>query len=123
MSVFPELKTARFMSLTTFKKAGTAVSTPVWFAQEGDKLFVYTLARSGKVKRIRNSGQVTIAPCTASGKVTGGVANGTARILSTDEGRHADAVLNKKYGIIKRALTFFNRIQGGQSVYLEIVAR
>jgi len=45
----------QYLNLETFRKNGAAVKTPVWFVQDGDAIFVRTLANSGKVKRIRNN--------------------------------------------------------------------
>ena len=62
----------RFVSLTTFRKTGEAVSTPVWIARDGDALVVTTPAGSGKVKRLRNSPRVALRPCDRMGRVTEG---------------------------------------------------
>ncbi|MBC7402397.1 MAG: PPOX class F420-dependent oxidoreductase [Microbacteriaceae bacterium] len=59
----------RFISLTTFRKTGDAVSTPVWVARDGDDLVVTTPATSGKVKRLRNSGRVEMRVCDRMGRV------------------------------------------------------
>lgn len=61
----------RYLNLQTFRRSGAAVSTPVWFAAQADRLYVYSLARAGKVKRIRNDARVRIAPCNAFGKIEG----------------------------------------------------
>jgi PPOX class probable F420-dependent enzyme len=61
----------RYLSLTTYRRDGTAVATPVWFVEEDDRLLVQTDATSEKVKRIRANPQVTIAVCSASGRVRG----------------------------------------------------
>lgn len=60
----------RFVSLTTFRKSGDAVSTPVWIARDGDELIVTTPRRSGKVKRLRNDARVTLVPCDRRGRVS-----------------------------------------------------
>ena len=49
----------RFVSLTTFRRTGEPVSTPVWIAANGTDLIVTTPKESGKVKRRR-----TIPGCT-----------------------------------------------------------
>ena len=41
----------RFVSLTTFRRSGAPVSTPVWASRDGDLLVVLTPVGSGKVKR------------------------------------------------------------------------
>jgi PPOX class probable F420-dependent enzyme len=57
-----------FVSLTTFRKSGAAVSTPVWIARDGDQLIVTTPAESGNVKRLRNSSRVELQACSRMGK-------------------------------------------------------
>ena len=84
--------------LTTFRKNGTPVPTPVWVVRIGDELRVWTIRDSGKVKRIRRSGRAQIAPCTFRGKPRGQSVDATARMLPDSE---APAVLNalaSKYG-------------------------
>ncbi|MEV5447304.1 PPOX class F420-dependent oxidoreductase, partial [Streptomyces sp. NPDC052644] len=57
------LAAEKYVLLTTFRKDGRAVSTPVWAVRDDDTLAVWTVADSGKVKRIRRDGTVTVAPC------------------------------------------------------------
>ena len=59
----------RFVLLTTYRRSGEAVSTPVWVAREGDALVVLTPARSGKAKRLRRDPRVQVQPCGRFGKV------------------------------------------------------
>jgi hypothetical protein len=87
----------KYISLVTFRKNGQKVATPVWFGEEGDKLYVMTRSDMGKTKRIRNNPQVTVAPCTMRGKVTGPVSAATARILPLEEQAHARQTVNRKY--------------------------
>jgi PPOX class probable F420-dependent enzyme len=56
----------QYLNLETFRKSRFGVRTPVWFAQDGETIFVHTLTNTGKAKRIRNHGQVNIAPCKIS---------------------------------------------------------
>ena len=96
---FPTLNRARFVSLSTFRKTGVAVSTPVWIAAEGDDLLVTTPSGSGKLKRLRNNPRVEMQPCSRMGKVAGGapVVTGTATIES--ETPALEAIFKKKYGV------------------------
>ncbi len=71
----------KYISLATFRKSGVKVATPVWFGEDGGKLYVMTLSKMGKTKRIRNNPQVTVAPCTMRGKLTGPEIAAIARIL------------------------------------------
>lgn len=87
----------KYVSLTTFRKAGAGVPTPVWFGEDNGKLYVMTRGTMGKTKRIRNNPKVQVAPCTVRGKVTGEQLPATARILPPEEHRHAREVINRKY--------------------------
>jgi PPOX class probable F420-dependent enzyme len=60
-----------FLNLETFYKDGRGVKTPVWFVQDGEKLYVRTVAGSWKVKRARNQPAVKIVPCKAQGQPIG----------------------------------------------------
>jgi PPOX class probable F420-dependent enzyme len=71
MITFNQLTQQQYVSLETFRKNGTGVKTPVWFVQDGDTLFVRTIANSGKVKRIRSNGHVNIAHCKSDGTLIG----------------------------------------------------
>ena len=73
------------------------MATPVWFGEDDDKLYVMTRSDMGKTKRIRNNPQVTVAPCTIRGKVTGPEVAATARILSEEEHARARKAINRKY--------------------------
>ncbi|OOB90237.1 PPOX class F420-dependent oxidoreductase [Rathayibacter sp. VKM Ac-2630] len=82
-----DLAGASFVSLTTFRRTGVGVSTPVWIARDGDDLIVTTPRQSGKVKRLRNDPRVTLVPCDRRGRVKEGasVVEGTARIVSDQD--------------------------------------
>lgn len=87
----------KYISLTTFRKTGVGVPTPVWFGEEDGKLFVMTRSDMGKAKRIRNNPRVKVAPCTIRGKVTGPEFGATARVLPPEEHRRARKTINRKY--------------------------
>ncbi|OEJ24324.1 PPOX class F420-dependent enzyme [Streptomyces agglomeratus] len=88
-----------YVSLTTFRKNGTGVATPVWAASDGTELYVWTKADSWKVKRIRNDRRVVVTVCDARGRVKEGApsAEGTARLLDADGLRKARKLLAGKY--------------------------
>jgi len=96
---FPTLSRARFVSLTTFRKTGVAVSTPVWIAMDGDDLLVTTPSGSGKLKRLRNNPSVEMRPCSRMGKVDDDapVVIGTA--TTEPETPALEAIFKKKYGL------------------------
>ena len=112
---------AKYVSLETFRKTGVGVRTPVWFAQEGDTFYVYTLPDSGKVKRIRNNGKVRVAPCNMRGDVRGAWVDARARICSdAGEASHGQDLLIGKYGLMKRIGDFFSGLRGRTQMVLAI---
>jgi PPOX class probable F420-dependent enzyme len=101
-ATFNALYDESYINLTTFRKNGNAVPTPVWFAQnmESGILYFETDPNSGKIKRLRHTSRVTLAPCTARGKTTGEVIEGNARqVKDTAEMFRARGALHRKYGI------------------------
>ena len=93
----------KYISLTTFRKSGAKVATPVWFGEDGDKLYVMTRSDMGKTKRVRNNPQVRVAPCTIRGKVTGPESAATVRILPPEDHAHARQAINQKYWLARLA--------------------
>ncbi len=127
ISPFAPLIAKSFASLTTFRKTGVAVATAIWFSLENDTIYIYTDAKSGKVKRIRHTSRVTLAPCKASGKVTGDAIEATASIISDpQEIARAEASLARKYGFQWHALHLIGRItdvfqrEKGEDTFLRI---
>jgi PPOX class probable F420-dependent enzyme len=78
---FAALESARFLSLTTYRRSGAPVATPMGPIVRDGKLYFFTPVQSGKVRRLRNNPQVEVAPCTRSGKVTGPAVAGLALLL------------------------------------------
>jgi PPOX class probable F420-dependent enzyme len=87
----------KYISLTTYRRDGTDVATPVWFVQEGDRLLVRTGTASGKAKRIRRNPAVRVAACTASGQLRGQQVSGVVRVLSGSEADAAGRLITRKY--------------------------
>lgn len=94
-----ELGRARYVSLTTFRKDGTPVATPVWVAADGRELYVWTRSDSWKVKRIRNNGRVTVVACDVRGRVVEGAAvvEGMARPLDGPGLARVRKLMSRKY--------------------------
>ncbi len=112
----------KYLNLETFKKDGTGVKTPVWFAADPSssldstdaKLYVYTIGVSGKVKRIRNNPRVKVAPCDMRGKVLGDWVDAQAQIVAGEEDIRGVRLLNKKYFPWKQLLDFFAKFRNRQ---------
>ncbi len=102
----------KYLSVTTFKRDGTPVATPVWFVAEGGRLLIYTNPDSFKVKRMRRNASVMVAPCNATGRLRGDPAPATVEFLPADENDHVMALINHKYRVDKvLKLPFYNLVQ------------
>ena len=103
----------RYLGLATFRRSGAEVRTPVWFARAGETLYVFTAGGSGKVKRLRHSPRVRVAPCDARGALRGEWRDGVARLV-TDGATiaRAQAALRAKYGWQLRLLDLVSRLTG-----------
>lgn len=103
----------RFASLTTFKKDGSPVATPVWVTRDGNAIVVITPVESYKVKRLRRDPRVLLVPCGRTGKVREGErpVEGTAEIVTDagETGRMTD-LIRRKYGLEYRVIMFVERV-------------
>lgn len=97
----PALDTVRYIRLTTFRRNGTAVHTPVWFAPVQGGWGVITETDAGKVKRIRAGSRVVIAPCDARGRVTDGAPEWTAsaRLVTGGEAVAVRRAVRRRYRV------------------------
>ena len=112
---------AKYALLTTFRRDGTPVPTPVWFGIADGKLYARSEASVGKVKRIRADAHARVAPCTVRGKPLGPATEATARVLDDAEAQHAEAALQANYGLGRRIYESGGERLGIDTVYLEIV--
>jgi PPOX class probable F420-dependent enzyme len=103
---------AQYVALTTFRRDGTPVTTPVWAAAEGNSLYIFSNPNAGKVKRLRNSSRAAVAPCTATGTITGSSLPAEALILPSDQMPMVWALLIKKYGVPARLFAAYDRVRG-----------
>lgn len=118
--LFAALHDQQFANLTTFRKSGAPVATPVWFALNNGKVYVMTAASTGKIKRIRNDPRVQLAPSDRRGQQLGPPVDAQARILPDSETALALQSLNRKYGLVKRIFDMFMSLRRVQRVFLEI---
>jgi PPOX class probable F420-dependent enzyme len=111
----------RTVLLTTFRRDGTPVKTPVSIAVDGDRAFIRTWDSAGKAKRIRNNPEVTIAPCTAGGRLTGPPVPAKARILIGQESARAGRLLAGKYPILHGLVVpLIHRLRGNTTTHIEL---
>jgi PPOX class probable F420-dependent enzyme len=116
------LGTWGYIMLTTFRRDGTPVACPVWWAPSSDarRLYVVTALASGKVKRIRHNAHVALAPCTHSGEVRGPTLDATARMLPTAESQPAADAIVRRYGWLAHMFRFFWWVGRRPAVFIEI---
>ena len=65
--------------LTTFRRTGQPVTSPVSLAVRKGRAYFVTAADSGKAKRLAHTVGIELTPCTAAGKPLGGTVAGRAR--------------------------------------------
>jgi PPOX class probable F420-dependent enzyme len=105
-STFADLASEKYISLETFRRSGQGVATPVWFVLDRDRVYVYTVADSGKVKRIGNNPRVRVAACGVRGALKGPWFDGVGAFVEGDERVRANRLLDRKY-LLKRLGNLF----------------
>jgi len=115
-----DLTNGQYISVETYRRNGQAVRTPMWFAEDRGRLYVYSLANAGKVKRLRHTGRVRVAPCSVRGHLQGDWVAGKARILERAEASTAQRLLRQKYGLLKAFGDWYSWLTGRQRVTVEI---
>ncbi|POX54491.1 PPOX class F420-dependent oxidoreductase [Streptomyces sp. Ru71] len=107
------LGAGKYLLLTSYRRNGTPVSTPVWVVRDGDTLGVWTTADSWKVKRIRARADVLVGPCDARGNPTGEQVPGTAEITDAATVGRYRGLIARKYGILGRLTLLGSRLRRG----------
>ncbi len=108
-----DLGAARYLLLTTYRRDGSAVATPVWVVSDGAALGVWTATGSGKVKRIRNNAAVTVAACTARGRPLGPSATGRAEVLDAGGTGRIRRLVMRKYRLAGPVVVTLSRLRRG----------
>ncbi len=107
------LGAGKFLLVTTYRKNGTPVATPVWVVRDGDALGVWTTGDSWKVKRIRNRADVLVGPCDMRGNPTGEQVPGKAEITDAETTDRYRKLIARKYGIIGRLTLLGSKLRRG----------
>jgi uncharacterized protein len=101
----------RYLSITSFKRDGTAVATPVWFGSDGTRLFAFTDLHSAKVRRIHHNPRVLVASCWVNGKLRREPVAARAEVLTTTaELERVQKLLLSRHKISYRAVMLFYRL-------------
>ncbi|WP_033319291.1 PPOX class F420-dependent oxidoreductase [Streptomyces yerevanensis] len=107
------LGAAKYLLITSYRKNGTAVATPVWVVRDGEALGAWSAADAWKVKRIRNRADVLVGPCDARGNPTGEQIPATAEICDPDVTARYRTLIARKYGITGRLVLLGSRLRRG----------
>jgi PPOX class probable F420-dependent enzyme len=113
MATVEQLGSEKYVLLTTFRRDGRTVPTPLWVVPDGDGIGFWTPKGTGKVKRIRNSGRVTVAACDMRGNASGEPIEAYARIGDAADVRRVTAALQRKYGLLGRLSVLGSRLRRG----------
>jgi PPOX class probable F420-dependent enzyme len=107
--------------LTSYRRNGTPVGTPVNIAVDGEHAFVRTWDTAWKFKRISNNPVVEIAPSTLRGQPTGPAIRAHARVLDGDEAVHAAHALARKHPLLQGVLVpLVHQLSGYRTVHIEL---
>ena len=111
----------RYLSVTSFKRDGTGVATPVWSVSDGRRLFALTDLQSAKVRRIRNNPHVLVASCRAGGRLRSEPVAARAEVLTSEpELERVQALLLERYRVSYRLVMLVyrlgRRLRGKRSV-------
>ncbi|RQW84091.1 PPOX class F420-dependent oxidoreductase [Micromonospora globispora] len=110
--------------LTTVKRDGTPVPTPVSIAVVGERAYVRSFEKAWKTRRLRNNPRVTVAPSSAQGRVTGPAIEATARRLTGAEHAAAARALRRKHpmlhGVLVPVMHRLGRRRTGPTVHFEL---
>ncbi|MCP9989486.1 PPOX class F420-dependent oxidoreductase [Streptomyces albogriseolus] len=107
------LGAGKYLLLTSYRKNGTPVATPVWVVRDGDALGVWTAADSWKAKRIRARGDVLVGPCDLRGNPTGDQVPATAEICDAATTARYRQLIARKYGLMGRLTLLGSRLRRG----------
>lgn len=122
LAPFVRQKTIR---LTTFRKDGRPGTSPVSIVVDGDRAYFRSFERAVKVRRIRNNPNVEFGPSTMSGKPTGAMQPGRARLLEGDEYKTAARLLRRKYPVLHGVVVPLShrlmRSKFGRTVHAELI--
>lgn len=108
--------------LTTFRRDGTPVSTPVNIAVDDGRVFFRTYEEAGKFKRLRNNPNVEVAPSTARGTATGPAIPATTRLLTGLDDVRASDLIDQKHAVFQKGLVrLAHRVRGYHTRHFELV--
>ncbi|MGW4732094.1 PPOX class F420-dependent oxidoreductase [Streptomyces shenzhenensis] len=112
-SSLDRLGAGAYLLVTSYRRDGSSVGTPVWVVRDGDALGVWTVADSWKVKRIRRRADVLVGPCDVRGKPTGEQVPATAEVVDAATTARYRGLIARKYGVLGRLTLLGSRLRRG----------
>jgi uncharacterized protein len=108
------LADSKYLLVTTFRKDGTAVPTPVWVGRDGEALVFWSAKDAGKVKRLRRDNSVELAECDFRGRPQGETVKAKAELLSSEDANRVKKLMARKYGFIGHLTFLGSRLRRGR---------
>ena len=117
------LRDTKTILLTTYKKDGTPVATPVSIAFDGERAFFRSYDKAWKTKRLRNNPEVEAAPSNLRGKVTGDSIHGRAQLLAGDDAKRAARAIARNQRVLQGVLVpITHRLMRYRTLHYELTA-
>ena len=124
MSTLSSLKNTKTILLTTYKRDGTPVDTPVSIAFDGDRAFFRSYDKAWKTKRLRRNPEVKLAPATVKGTPTGPAIDAQATLLEGDQARVAARALARRHRVLHGvAVPLMHRVARYRTMHYELHPR
>jgi len=122
--VWAALNRQKTVAVTTYRRDGRPVATPVSVAVAGDRAYLRSFERAGKTRRLRGDRRLAIRPSTVRGRPTGPAVDATARRLAGAEYARAGRLLARKYpllhGVLVPLIHRLGRAKTGRTVHFEL---
>ena len=121
--VLEPLRQTKTIVLTTYKRDGSPVATPVSIAFDGDRAFFRTWHKAHKTKRLRNNPNVEATPSTLKGEPTGPAINAHARLLEGREATVAARALARRHRVLQAVVVpLGHRLMRYRTMHYELCA-
>ena len=116
------IRDAKTILLTTYKRDGTAVATPVSLAFDGERAYFRSYDKAWKTKRLRHNPAVQAAPATLRGKPTGSAIGARATLLDGEQARVAARALARRHRVLQAILVpAAHRLMRYQTMHYELI--
>jgi PPOX class probable F420-dependent enzyme len=121
MSTLSSLKDTKTVLLTTYKRDGTPVGTPVSIAFDGDRAFFRSYDKAWKTTRLRNNPNVEVAPATVKGTPTGPALEARATLLDSEQATVAAHALARRHRVLHGVMVpLMHRLRRYRTMHYEL---